>query len=311
DAKKALKIAGDDKRLAMDAILFRASLLSQMASKPTDKKLREAEAELRQGLALDPSQYLAHFDLGVILLRQERDSEGIAGLNACLSSPGGDKSTVADARRFIASPIRAREPFAPDFSIRTRENETLTNASLRGKVVLLDFWGTWCPPCRESVPMLIDIKKHYAGKGVRIVGISSDDDEDVWSAFIESKHMDWAEYIDLSGQVLQAFKIESFPTYMVLDKDGVVRYRQSGLSDRTQGEIEEALNKSLKRESNPALAAAASSAPPDAPVPAASGGSSAPADAKAPEATPTTPLSPVEVATVAGNVYKSEELDLS
>jgi hypothetical protein len=80
--------------------------------------------------------------------------------------------------------------------------------------------------------------------------------------------MNWSEYIDLSGDVQSAFKIESFPTYIVLDKDGVVRYRQSGLGESTQGDIEDAINKALKRNSDPALLAAAS-------VPAASGDGSA------------------------------------
>jgi thiol-disulfide isomerase/thioredoxin len=228
-----------------------------------------------------------------------------------MAAPGADKVTIADARRFIASPIRAREPFAPDFNLRTHESETITNASLRGKVVLLDFWGTWCGPCRASVPMMIDIKKRFAGKNVKIIGISSDDDEDVWNAFIESKRMDWSEYIDLSGRVLQAFKVESFPTYMVLDKDGVVRYRQSGLGDHTQGEIEEALNKALKRESNPALAAAGASAQPGDSAPAPPARSSASTGANSSDAAPATPLSPVEVASITGNIYKNDELDLS
>ena len=156
-----------------------------------------------------------------------------------------------------SSPIRARAPFAPDFSFTTHENESLSNTALRGKVVLLDFWGTWCPPCRESIPVVRGLQKKYAGKGFQIVGISSDDDEDVWRTFIQAQQMNWSEYIDLSGTVQQAFKIDSFPTYILLDKDGVIRYRQSGFGEATQGELEEAINKALKRESDPKLAAAA------------------------------------------------------
>jgi tetratricopeptide (TPR) repeat protein len=128
NAKHAVKAAGEDKTLAIQAHLVRATLLTQMSGKPTDKKLKEAEAEIRQALALDPAQPLAHFDLGVVLLKQERDAEGLAELNAFVSSPGGNAATVAKARRFIASPIRAREPFAPDFSFVTHENKVVSNA---------------------------------------------------------------------------------------------------------------------------------------------------------------------------------------
>ena len=69
--------------------------------------------------------------------------------------------------------------------------------------------------------------------------------------------MDWTEYSDLSGEVLEAFKIDSFPTYVVLDKDGVMRFRQSGFGETTPGELEDAINKARKRASEPRLAAVA------------------------------------------------------
>jgi thiol-disulfide isomerase/thioredoxin len=258
DSRKAVKAAGDNKTLAVEAHLLRSTLLTQMSGKPSDKKLREAEDELRQALALDPAQPITHYNLGMVLLKQERDGDGLAEMNTFVAAPAADPATVAEARRIIASPIRAREPFAPDFNFTTLEKENISNGTLRGKVILLDFWGTWCPPCRESVPILRNLNKKYSGKPFQLVGVSSDEDEDVWRTYIEAQHMNWSEYIDLSGDVQLAFKIESFPTYIVLDKDGVVRYRQSGLGDSTQGDIEDAINRALKRNSDPALVAAAS-----------------------------------------------------
>jgi thiol-disulfide isomerase/thioredoxin len=314
NAKHAVKAAGEDKTLAIQAHLVRATLLTQMSGKPTDKKLKEAEAEIRQALALDPAQPRAHFDLGVVLLKQERDAEGLAELNAFVSSPGGNAATVAKARRFIASPIRAREPFAPDFSFVTHENKVVSNASLRGKVALLDFWGTWCPPCRASVPTLRNLQEKFTGKDFQLVSISSDGDEDVWRTFVEAQHMDWAEYIDLSGTVQEAFGIDSFPTYLVLDKDGVVRFRQSGFGMSTQEDLENAVSKALKRAPDPALAAAASAPAPQAPSANASSPDSAGDEEHArggPDASSSATLSGIETGTIAGNAYKNEALGLS
>lgn len=311
DTKRALKVAGDNRSVAIDAHLLRGTTLTQMAGKPTDKKLGEAEQEFRDALTLDPAKPVSRYNLGMVLLKQERDAEGLAELNQFIAMPGADPRTVAEARRVIASPIRAREPFAPDFSFVTRENQTVSNGSLRGKVVLLDFWGTWCPPCRESVPTLRSLNKKYAGKPFQLVGISSDDDEDVWKTFIDSQQMTWAEYIDLSGEVLEAFKIESYPTYIVVDKDGVICFRQSGFNESiTQVELEDAINKALKRASDPALAAAAFAA-------ASAGGASAGntsakqpgSDNPAPAAS--TPLTGIEVAVISGNTYKNEELGMT
>jgi thiol-disulfide isomerase/thioredoxin len=343
DAKRAEKAAADNKAVAIQAHLFRATLLTQMSGKPSDKKLREAEDELHQALALDSSTPVTHFNLGMVLLKQERDAEGLAEMNTYVSMPDADPATVVEARRIIASPIRARAPFAPDFSFTTHENENLSNAALHGKVVLLDFWGTWCPPCRESVPVVRGLQKKYAGKMFQIVGISSDDDEEVWRTFIQAQQMSWSEYIDLSGKVQQAFKIDSFPTYIVLDKDGVIRYRQSGFGEATQADLEEAINKALKRESDPKLAAAAlagqeansaslSNMKPSAPaqsaansrVAAASAGPAQPAagseksaanaaskDVAKPQPVPASPFAGVEGGTVSGNVYKNAALGLT
>ena len=206
DTKKALKVAGDDKALATRAYLTHATLLVQTSSKPGDKKLKEAEADVRRALALDPSNTVAHYDLGFILLKQEKDLEGIAELKAFTALPGIKESDLAEAQLVIANPIRAREPFAPEFSFTSHERQPVSNASLRGKVVLMDFWGTWCPPCRESVPTLQNLQKKYAGRGFELVSVSSDDDEEVWQAFIAAQKMNWTEYIDLSGEILERFK---------------------------------------------------------------------------------------------------------
>jgi thiol-disulfide isomerase/thioredoxin len=268
DTKHAIKAAGDNKKVAVEGYLARAALLAGMAGKPTDKKLKEAEEDIRQALGLDPGVAVSRFNLGMVLLKQERDPEGLAELNAFIHLPNADPADLADARRTIANPVRARTPFAPGFSFTTLENQQISNASIKGKVVLLDFWGTWCPPCRESVPILRSLNKRYSTKGFQLIGVSSDDDEDVWKTFVAAQKMDWSEYIDLSGKMQESFKIESFPTYIVVDKDGVIRFRQSGLGPSTEGELDEAIGKALKRDSDPKLAAAAAAetAPAHAPA---------------------------------------------
>lgn len=260
DAKRAVKAAGDDKPTAAKAHMARGVLLAQMSGKPTDKKLREAEDEIREVLSLDASDAAAHFNLGEILMRQERDDEGILELKKYIAAPNADPPTVREAQLIMANPIRAREPFAPDFSFATLEGETISNAALRGKVVLLDFWGSWCGPCRESVPILVDIRKRYLNRPFQMVGISSDSEERAWKSFIAANHMDWSEYLDRSGAVQGLFKVDSFPTFIVLDRDGVIRFRQSGVSEMSASELDDAINKALKRPSQPAAASAAAAA---------------------------------------------------
>lgn len=263
-AKKAVTEAGNNKTEMAYALLVHASLLAALSSKPKDKKLVQAVSDTRQALALNPQETIARFNLGVLLMKQEQDADGTAELKAYLASNNTDMATAKTAREDIADPRRAREPSAPDFSFTTLDNEQVSLASLRGKVVLLDFWATWCPPCRASLPTIARLQKDFSKKGVEFISIS-DDNEDAWRKFIASNHMDWAEYHDGDDRVESAFVVDSIPTYIVLDRNGVIRFRQSGFDEQESGgEISNALGKALKEKPEapaPSLATPANAAP--------------------------------------------------
>jgi thiol-disulfide isomerase/thioredoxin len=246
DAKRAITAATDNKQLAVDAHEERAALLSEMSGKPTDKKLKEAEDDLRAALAIEPRLKTAHFELGIVLLKQGRDPDGVAELKTFTAMQGADPKSVAVALRDIANPVLAREPIAPDFSFLSFDGERISSETLRGKVVLLDFWATWCPPCRESVPALVRLRAKYAGQPFEIVGISRDHDDRAWQAFIDAHHMDWPDHYDGSGSVSELFSVHAFPTYIVMDREGIMRFRQSGFDTTTPGELQAAIDKALK-----------------------------------------------------------------
>jgi hypothetical protein len=100
-------------------------------------------------LALGTNLPILHFNLGYTLLQEGRDAEGIAELKK-FTAVESEGAKADQALKLIENPRRAREAYAPDFSFITSEGEYLSLDDLRGKVVLLDFWGTWCPPCVES-----------------------------------------------------------------------------------------------------------------------------------------------------------------
>jgi thiol-disulfide isomerase/thioredoxin len=260
-ARNAVAAARNDRPLAARTHLIRGAILVSMAAAPGDKRLREAEQEFREALSLDPAQVIGRKNLGITLIREGREPEGIAELKAYVASPNVDPGSIEETRKIIANPIRGIHPFAPEFSFATLEGAKMSNAALQGKVVLLDFWGTWCPPCRASVPILQTLHRKFANQAFELVGVSSDDDESVWKSFITANHMSWREYLDLTGEVRSQFEIDSFPTYIVLDKEGVILFRQSGLGESTQRELEDVIEKALKRPYSPQQVYANSSAP--------------------------------------------------
>jgi peroxiredoxin len=245
-ADKTIELATEDRQLLLKAYNNKGLALQQSAERKDQKKLQAAEAVFRQGLALEGAPAIMRYNLGVALLQQNRDEEGIAELKQYVKDqPNGNYFEMA--RGMIKDPRRARENFAPDFAFTSSEGEHITLEDLRGKVVLLDFWGTWCPPCVESVPELRNLYKRYAKDGTfTIIGISSDNDEQEWREFTVKNKMVWPQYRDENHQILRAYGIHAFPTYILIDHEGIVRFSSIGLSWQRSANLSDAISKQIK-----------------------------------------------------------------
>ena len=249
---KVIELAANDPKMLAQAFNLKGIAIQKQSDGKDQKKLQEAEAVLRQAAALKEATPDVHFSLGVVLMQQNRDPEGIAELKEFLKL-GPGLPNVEDARRMIENPRRAREPFAPDFSLTSSEGEYISLDELKGKVVLLDFWGTWCPPCVESLPGLRELHKKFAKEvSFVMISVSSDGDEDKWKDFIVKEKMVWTQYLDRDHKVQRTFRIDRFPTYILLDPDGVIRYRSTGLSIDKEALLEDAVKKQIKLVGKPA-----------------------------------------------------------
>lgn len=244
-ADKVIEFGGDNVELQAQAYNLKGIAIQKQSEGKDQKKLQEAEATFRQALTVKADFGEARYNLGIVLLQQNRDPEGIVELKKYLEKP--DQFSSDDARKMIENPRRAREPFAPDFSITTSEGEYIALEDLKGKVVLLDFWATWCGPCVTSLPALRNLNKKFT-KSERFVllGISSDGDEDKWSNFIVKQEMVWPQFLDRQRAVQRAFRVNRFPTYIVLDHEGIIRYRTSGASFEKEAELSFAIEKQIK-----------------------------------------------------------------
>jgi thiol-disulfide isomerase/thioredoxin len=104
---------------------------------------------------------------------------------------------------------------------------------LQGKVVLVDFWATWCGPCREALPRVQNISKRFAGQPLVVLSVSLDKDQNTWKAFVAKNHMDWPQYCDggFEGPLAQSFGVRAIPATFTIDADGVVQDQHVGDAD--------------------------------------------------------------------------------
>jgi peroxiredoxin len=137
-----------------------------------------------------------------------------------------------------AHPAQTGKP-APDFTI-SDGSSTVHLASYRGKVVLVNFWATWCGPCVVEMPSLLQL--HHQMPNVTILAISVDEDADAYSSFISRRHVDLITVRDPEEKAAKLFHTDMWPETYVVDRQGIVRRKFVGAQDWNSAEIRDYLN---------------------------------------------------------------------
>lgn len=130
-----------------------------------------------------------------------------------------------------------------DLPVLGTESRHMALETLRGKIVLLDFWASWCGPCRESFPLYEKLRSELPAKDFMLLAINLDEMADAPAAFLHEHPVSYASLADPSGDVAKKFGLVGMPTSFVIDRDGVVRSRHTGFKpqdiDALRGEIRE------------------------------------------------------------------------
>jgi thiol-disulfide isomerase/thioredoxin len=130
------------------------------------------------------------------------------------------------------------------FNVKDTKGKDLSLEQYKGKVVLLDFWATWCGPCKVEMPNVIRLHKKYKEKGFDIIGISLDQNESAMKSYVQSNRMDWRQYFDGRGWqngVAMKYKVRSIPATYLIDRKGKIRYR-SLRGKQLEAAVEELIN---------------------------------------------------------------------
>ena len=132
---------------------------------------------------------------------------------------------------FFAVPLTASAQMntgktASELSLPDRDGNVLKLSDLKGKVVLIDFWASWCGPCRKNNPHLVKLYQKYHEKGLEIYGVSLDNDHRSWQAAVQQDQINWIQVIDDKGWEASsalAYGVDMIPSSFLIDRDGVIR----------------------------------------------------------------------------------------
>jgi len=123
---------------------------------------------------------------------------------------------------------------APDFTLKDLSGNEVGPASFRGKVLIIDFWATWCPPCRKAIPHLVSMKQKYGDKGFEVLGVSLDEGPDVLStvkAFAQEQGVNYPIVIGDQNIANSYGGINGIPRFFIVDKNGYIIKSQTGYDE--------------------------------------------------------------------------------
>ena len=154
-------------------------------------------------------------------------------LSLCLLFLGGCYSSSRPPR--IGTP-------APDFTVQDSDRK-VTLSELQGKVVVLNFWATWCPPCIEEMPSLVEMQRRMKDKGITVLAVSLDESDSAYHRFVADRRIDLLTVRDDRQKSNALYGTFKFPETYIIDRKGIVRRKFIGSVDWNQPEVVEFLSK--------------------------------------------------------------------
>ena len=254
DAQRALQVAKTGRQKAI-AYIHRATAFLQMAETSATNRaeaakasahLAQAETAFRNAVTADAKCLDCKFNVGYVLLKQGKDAEGVQVLKALLPEAKG-KPIEEDIRKLLEKPQRARKEFAPEFSAMLKTGEKVSLKQLQGKMVLLDFWGAWCQPCRASLPSLKRLAGQLDPAKAVVISIDERDSRETWAEFVEQNGMSWPQIYDGNGKLAESFEVDSAPHYFLLDEEGAILAKYDGWSTNREEELRKKMEKAMKK----------------------------------------------------------------
>ena len=228
----------DPARKAQVHFLAGDACLSEGGYRIYEEPFRQADNEFQAALQLVPAQPQCVYEDGVALAHLHRYDTAKERFQQYMKLASPNDLEFARARLFLEQPELARKRMAPEFHVTALDGKPIAMQDLVGKVVLIDFWATWCAPCRAALPKMQKIAQEFAGQPLVVISISLDADENTWKNFVAHNGMTWTQYRDggFDGEIATKFAVKAIPTTFSIDANGFLQDQQVG-----SGEIESKL----------------------------------------------------------------------
>lgn len=199
--------------------------------------LRAAESASAEGLSADPSDEPLRMLHGHILAAQKRDADAAREFAACAASSTAGPAECARALRLSHDLDSARGRPAPAFSLKTLDGNGVSLDKLSGRIAVIDFWGTWCVYCRSDADYIQSMLDTFPKDKFTLVEIDEKDSRATWKDYLRDNSMEGVQAHDGNGSVADLFHVSGYPTYIVLDGNGVIRNRYTGAKGDIKGDV--------------------------------------------------------------------------
>lgn len=188
------------------------------------KLMTDAQAKETELIKANPDSYVSTFvivsGMGQMEYEQLKERYNLLGEKAKASAQG--KAIAAQIAKLESTAIGQ---IAPNFTITTPEGESISLYDIKGKVKLIDFWASWCGPCRGENPHVVEIYKEYHPKGLEIFGVSLDNNKEAWVKAIADDGLVWKHGSDLKGwqsAPAQLYSVSGIPHTVLLDENNKI-----------------------------------------------------------------------------------------